>query len=90
MPLHTFKSGDGANSVERLVPRGTESIEIDGVTYLRDNSPQGFAMTGKAVGMPPQKEQVRDGYYKLECDKGSRFLDRSPYTAKQIKSAWEF
>lgn len=89
MPLYTFENGEG-HTIERLVPMGRETISVDGVAYLKSCTPQGFAMTGKAVGIPPQKEQVRDGYHKLECEKGSRFLDKSLFSTKQIKKAWGF
>ena len=89
MPLYTFENNEG-QTIERLVPRGRETVEVDGVVYLKSCTPQGFAMMGKAVGLPPQKEQGRDGYYKLECEEGSRFLKKSLFSTKQIKKAWEF
>ncbi len=89
MPLYTFENSEG-HTIERLVPKGRETVVVDDVVYLKSCTPQGFAFTGKAVGIPPQKEQVRDGYYKMECEKGSRFLDKSLFSTKQIKKAWEF
>jgi len=89
MPLFTFENGSG-DTIERLVPKGCEAVDVDGVEYCRSNTPESFAMTGRAVGIPSQKEQVKDGYYKLECEKGSRFLKKSLFSTKQIKKAWGF
>ena len=89
MPLYTFENNEG-DTIERLVPLGRETVTVDGVVYLRSCTPQGFAMTGVAVGLPPQKDQVKDGYYKLECSEGSRFLKKSTFSTKQIKKAWGF
>ncbi len=89
MPLYTFENNKG-HTIEKLVPMGRETVEIDGVVYLKSCTPQGFAMPGRAVGIPPQKDQVKDGYHKLECEKGSRFLDKSLFSTKQIKKAWGF
>ena len=89
MPLYSFES-EGGDVVEQLVPIGTGSIDIDGVRYTRQAAPEGFALTGIAVGIPSQAEQVKDGYYKLEQTQGSRFLKKSQFTTKQIKKAWGF
>ena len=89
MPLYTFENNEG-DTIERLVPVGRETVSVDGVTYLKSCTPQGFAMTGVAVGLPPQKDQVKDGYYQLECNEGSRFMKKSLFSTKQIKKAWEF
>ena len=89
MPLYTFENNEG-QTVERLVPRGRETVEVDGVVYLKSCTPQGFAMPGKAVGIKSQEQQVKEGYYGMECKKGSRFLDRSLFSTKQIKKAWGF
>ena len=85
MPLYTFESESG-EVVERLVPMGTEALDISGVKFDRTSSPQSFAYTGNAVGTLSQKEQVKDGYYKLECSQGSRF--KSSYSKETIKKAW--
>ena len=89
MPIYTFQD-EGGRTLDEIVPVGTKTIEVDGVTYLRTNAPQGFALTGVAAGAPSQAEQVRRGYQKLEEAKGSRFLEGSNFTAKQIKKAWGF
>ena len=89
MPLYSFES-EGGDVVEQLVPIGTERIDIDGIRYTRQAAPEGFALTGNAVGIPSQAEQVKDGYYKLEQTQGSRFLKKSQFTTKQIKKAWGF
>jgi len=89
MPLYTFENNEG-DTIERLVPVGRETVTVDGVVYLKSCTPQGFAMAGVAVGLPPQKDQVKDGYYKLECSEGSRFLKKSTFSTKQIKKAWGF
>ena len=87
MPTYDFKSDDG-RTIERLTSLGTEKLIEDGVTYKRVPNLKGFAFTGKAVGIPSQKDQVKGGYYKLEQDYGSRFLKQSLFTTKQIKKAW--
>ena len=87
MPTYDFKSDDG-QTIERLVALGTEKLTEGGVTYRKVPNLRGFAFTGRAVGVPPQKDQVKDGYYKLEQEKGSRFLRKSLFTTKQIKKAW--
>ena len=89
MPLYSFES-EGGDVVEQLVPIGTARIDIDGIRYARQAAPEGFALTGNAVGIPSQAEQVKDGYYKLEQTQGSRFLKKSQFTTKQIKKAWGF
>tara|TARA_R110000824_G_scaffold29442_2_gene97953 strand:+ start:1946 stop:2209 length:264 start_codon:yes stop_codon:yes gene_type:complete len=85
MPLYTFESESG-EVVEKLVPTGTDALLIEGVKFSRTSSPQSFAYTGNAVGMLSQKEQVKDGYYKLECSQGSRF--KSSYSKETIKKTW--
>ena len=87
MPIYDFKSDDG-KIIEKIVSLGTDEVTEDGVTYRRVTQPQGFAFTGRAVGIPSQKDQVKDGYHKLEQKDGSRFLRKSPFTTKQIKKAW--
>ena len=89
MPLFEFENSEG-DTIERLVPRNRKIVKVDGVVYTKVTAPQGFAMTGVAVGLPPQKDQVKDGYYKLECSEGSRFLKKSTFSTKQIKKAWGF
>ena len=89
MPIYTFESDDG-KSIEKLVPIGTNSIKVDGLTFPRQKAPESFALTGRASGSLSQSEQVRRGYYKLEQEKGSRFLNTSEFTTKQIKKAWGF
>ena len=85
MPLYLFSSETG-EVIEELVPAGTNDIEVDGNKYSRCLEPVGFAMTGVARGLPSQTEQVKQGYYKLECEKGGQF--KSAYSKKQIKKAW--
>ena len=89
MPIYSFESGSG-DGVDEIVPIGTKSITVNGQRYTRKEVPEGFALTGMATAMPSQAEQVRQGYHKLEQNLGSRFLDRSTFTAKQIKKAWGF
>lgn len=89
MPLYTFEARDGER-IEKLVPIGTNKIDVGGKLFKRSSVPDGFAFTGRASGFPSQAEQVKGGYHKLEQEKGSRFLDRSIFTTKQIKKAWGF
>ena len=87
MPLHTFEAPDGS-TVERIVKHGTNRITVNGVKHTRLTVPEPFAMPLNTPGMAPQKEQVMEGYYQLECDKGSRF--NSKYSKKKIKQTWGF
>ena len=89
MPLFDFSDNKG-NIIECLVPKGTSTIDVDGVVYTKTDGPSGFAMPGKAVGIPSQEDQVKAGYHKLECEEGSRFLRQSTFSTKQIKKAWGF
>ena len=89
MPIYSFQSS-GGDVVDELVPLGTTEIEVNGKKYTKQEVPEGFALTGIAVGIPSQAEQVKDGYYKLEQTQGSRFLKKSTFTTKQIKKAWGF
>ena len=89
MPIYSFISEDG-QVVEKIVPSGTDRLAIDGVDYVRSMGDEGFSLCGKAVGIPSQAEQVKDGYYKLEQKEGSRFMRQSQFSTKQIKRAWGF
>jgi len=89
MPIYSFQSS-GGDVVDELVPLGTTKIKVNGKTYTKKEVPDGFALTGIASGMPSQAEQVKSGYHKLEQTLGSKFLDRSDFSAKQIKKAWGF
>ena len=89
MPLYNF-ANDKGSIIECLVPSGTDTVDVDGVTYIRSNDPTGFSMPGKAVGIKPQEDQVKEGYYNMECKEGSRFLRQSTFSTKQIKKAWGF
>jgi len=89
MPIYDFRDELG-NTIEKVVPVGTTKLVQNGKSYKKVPVPSGFSFIGRAVGVVPQGEQVKAGYHKLEQDKGSRFLDRSPFTAKQIKKAWGF
>ena len=88
MPLYSFIS-EGGKVIEKVVKSGTDRLTIDGVDYNRSIANEGFAVSGQ-VKLPSQAEQVKDGYYKLEQSKGSRFLRKSTFTTKQIKKAWGF
>ena len=88
MPIYSFTSKDGT-MIEEVVPSGTRNLCRDGVTYERSIASEGFSVPGQ-VRIPTQAEQVKDGYYKLEQSKGSRFLKNSTFTTKQIKKAWGF
>ena len=89
MPIYTFQN-EGGRTLDEIVPVGTQNIDVDGVTYRRVTTPQGFALTGVSAGAPSQAEQVRQGYRRLEEEKGSRFLEGSNFSVKQIKKAWGF
>ena len=88
MPLYSFISEDG-KVIEKVVKSGTDRLTIDGTDYERSIANEGFVVSGQ-VKLPSQAEQVKDGYYKLEQSKGSRFLKNSIFTTKQIKKAWGF
>ena len=87
MPLYTFESESG-EVVEKIVPVGISHLDIGGEKFSGQPEPVRFAYTGRAVGSPSQKEQVKDGYHKMECEHGSRFLKDSTFSLKQIKKAW--
>ena len=88
MPIYTFVS-EGGEVVEDIVPPKTTRITRDGVDYKRCIANEGFTVANQ-VKTPSQAEQVKGGYYKLECDEGSRFQRQSQFTTKQIKKAWGF
>jgi len=88
MPIYSFIS-KGGEVIEELVSSGTKRVTRDGVDYDRCIGSEGFIVSGQAK-IPSQAEQVRDGYYKLEQSRGSRFLKNSTFTTKQIKRAWGF
>jgi hypothetical protein len=85
MPLYTFKSESG-EVIEKVVPVGTSHLDMAGEKFSRTSEPPRVSYTGRAVGMPSQVEQVRGGYYKLECEHGTRF--RSNFSKQTIKKAW--
>jgi len=89
MPIYSFASKDG-ELIEEIVPSGTKRVTREGVNYERCIGSEGFSLTGQAVGVLSQAEQVKDGYHKLEQSEGSRFLRQSQFTTKQIKRAWGF
>ena len=88
MPIYSFVSEDG-EVVDEIVPNGTDRLTIDGKDYRRSLADEGFTVANQ-VKIPSQAEQVKGGYYKLECDEGSRFQRQSQFTTKQIKKAWGF
>tara|TARA_R100000963_G_C4582189_1_gene62729 strand:+ start:323 stop:592 length:270 start_codon:yes stop_codon:yes gene_type:complete len=89
MPIYSFASKDG-ELIEEIVPSGTKCVTRGGVDYERCIGSEGFSLTGQAVGVLSQAEQVKDGYHKLEQKEGSRFLRQSLFSTKQIKRAWGF
>jgi len=88
MPIYSFVSGKG-DVIDKIVPKGTESVNIEGIKYKRSIVSEGFSIGGSAA-VPSQADQVMRGYQKLEKEEGSRFLKRSQFTTKQIKKAWGF
>ena len=85
MPIYTFKSNKG-ETIERLVPAGTQEVFEDGVCYGRTSAPETFALTGGAREQGV-KDKVLKGYYDHECQAGSRW--RSGYSKEQVKKVWE-
>jgi len=88
MPIYSFVSDEG-DVIEKVVPRGTDSVEIGGKKYKRSIVNEGFSI-GSLVSIPSPAEQVKQGYRELERKEGSRFLSKSQFTTKQIKKAWGF
>lgn len=80
MPLHEYLTANG-RVVEVL--HGTEPTKVPD-SWKRIISAVSFS-TGsvKEQGM---SEKVKAGFYRNECESGSRF--RSKYSKKQIKTAW--
>ena len=88
MPIYSFVS-EGGEVVEDIVTPKTTRITRDGVDYKRCIANEGFTVANQ-VKIPSQAEQVKGGYYKLECDEGSRFQRQSHFTTKEIMIAWGF
>lgn len=84
MPIYVFQNGQGAQR-EMLAPMGAEEIEVDGEKWKRARVLTPF---GVNTGAQPTstRDQVRKGYYRMECE-GGRW--RSGYSKKQIKKAWQ-
>lgn len=80
MPLHEYVTADG-RIVEIL--QGAKATKVPS-SWKRIISAVSFS-TGsvKEQGM---SEKVKAGYYKRECEGGSRFA--SKYSKNQIKTAW--
>jgi hypothetical protein len=76
--------GPAGERVERLTRHDTRTIKVRGRLYQRAPV-QSFAV--RTLRDVDQKDQVLTGYYREECQKGSRF--RSKFSKAQIKRAWE-
>jgi hypothetical protein len=85
MPIYTFKSKDGEQLEELVSNSTTRKIKRNGKVYLRNELPEAFAVTGQ-VRSKSFAESMKAGYYKAECEGGSRFS--SNYSKGRIKKVW--
>jgi len=76
--------GPSGERVERLTSHDTRTIEVRGRLYHRAPV-QSFAV--RTLRDVDQQDRVLAGYYREECQKGSRF--RSKFSKAQIKRIWE-
>jgi hypothetical protein len=83
MPIYAFERE--GQTIERIVPMGTDSIVVDGRKWTRNNITR-FAPTGFARELE-LKDHVKRGFSRLEDRHGSRF--ESTFTKKQIRKIWE-
>lgn len=81
MPIYEFIAPNG-DTVEAVVPMGTNRIKRDGVCYEKAQCPQAISITGR-MAAPTTSDLMKDGY-KREEDRGWR----SRYSKNQVKKAW--
>lgn len=82
MPIYSFT--DGKQTVDRIVPRGTETVEVNGGRWRRVPVSR-IAVTG--IARPKElKDEVKRGYYAQENRHGSRFA--SAYSKDRIRKIW--
>ena len=62
MPIYSFVSDEG-DVIEKVVPRGTDSIDIGGKKYKRSIVNEGFSI-GSLVSIPTPAEQVKGSVIK--------------------------
>ena len=85
MPNYTFTNDKGES--RDFMAKCTETVLIaDGEKWKRDEV-QSIQVAGAARGMD-SREEVKRGYYREECVKGSRFKSRFPKS--RIKRIWSF
>jgi hypothetical protein len=83
MPLYVYEN-DSGDRVEEL--RLSKDKDVCPEGYKRVVIPQPVAFTGVASNPSNMKDGVLKGYYKQECDHGSKW--KSEFSKKQIKQAW--
>ena len=79
MPIHEYEMPNGGiieivESSQTVIPKSWKRLMSIGSFSTGSVKEQGMS------------EKVKEGYYKRECESGSRFS--SKYSKKQIKTAW--
>lgn len=79
MPIHEYEMPNGriveiVESSQTVIPKGWKRLMSIGSFSTGSVKEQGMS------------ESVKAGYYKRECEDGSRF--KSSYSKKKIKAAW--
>ena len=79
MPIHEYEMPNGriveiVESSQTVIPNGWKRLMSIGSFSTGSVKEQGMS------------ESVKAGYYKRECEDGSRF--KSSYSKKKIKAAW--
>lgn len=83
MPLYVYENDMGERIEELRLSKDRDRCP-DGFT--RVETPQPISFTGNSANPTNMKDGVLKGYYKQECDHGSRW--KSEFSKNQIKQAW--
>jgi hypothetical protein len=83
MPIYVYKDEHG-HAVELV--RSVSERDNAPAGFRRVTAPQSIFVANGAMSPIDMKTNVMKGYYKDECENGSR--RKSSYTPKQIKAAW--
>jgi len=83
MPIYTFENN--GQCIEHIAPMGTDSVVLDGKRWNRQPVAR-FGVTGFAREAE-LKDQVKNGFSRLEDRQGSRF--ESTFTKNQIRKIWD-
>ena len=83
MPLYVYRNERG-QTVEMVKSVGNRDDAPDG--FKRETAPQSIFVANGAIPPTDMKSNVMKGYYRDECENGSR--RKSSYSPRQIKAAW--